>query len=48
MEIQVIDKENGRMVWQEPHETEAEVNKAINELQENNFNPEYFIYKIKN
>lgn len=47
MEIQVIDKENGRLVWKEEYETEAEINKAYRELQENYYNPDYFIYKIK-
>lgn len=42
MKVIVIDKETGKKVWEEHHNSEEELNKAIQQLKENNFNPDYF------
>lgn len=42
MLVKVIDKGNGKLVWEEKYETKEQALKAIKELKERNFNPEYF------
>lgn len=47
MLVKVIDKENGKLVWQEEHETKEQALKAIAELKERNFNPHYFDFVVE-
>lgn len=46
MIVKVIDKENGKLVWQEEHETKEQALKAIAELKDRNFNPDYFNFVL--
>jgi hypothetical protein len=47
MNIQVIDKETGKMVWTEEHRTKELAYNAIEQLKKNNFNPNFFKFTIK-
>jgi hypothetical protein len=47
VKVQVIDKETGKLRWEENHPTSEAANKAIKEMKENWFNPDYFKFFIK-
>jgi hypothetical protein len=46
VKLEVIDKETSKVVWSEDCQTLDQALKAISQLKENNFNPDYFIYSI--
>ncbi|MBT2696382.1 hypothetical protein J7E79_02885 [Bacillus sp. ISL-40] len=47
MKIEVIEKSTGKIVWTEIHYTNTTLFKALEQLKENNFNPDYFHFKLK-
>jgi hypothetical protein len=47
LKLEVINKETGKVVWIEEHETEEILSKAIKDLKENNFNPDFFKFNVK-
>jgi hypothetical protein len=47
VKVQVIDKETGKLRWEENHSTREAANKAIKEMKVNWFNPDYFKFLIK-
>lgn len=42
MELKVVDKQTGRIVWNEVHDTEEAILKAIEDLKRDHFNPRFF------
>jgi hypothetical protein len=47
VKIEVIDKATGKVVWTETHVTNGTLSKALKNLKENNFHPDYFTFKLK-
>jgi hypothetical protein len=46
VKVQVIDKETGKLRWEETHPTSEAANKVIKEMKENWFNPDYFKFLL--
>jgi hypothetical protein len=47
VKVQVIDKETGKLRWEENQTSRDAANKAIKEMKVNWFNPDYFKFFIK-
>lgn len=45
MKVQVIDMESKKVIWEEDHKNPKELDRAIEQLKENNFNPNHFEFK---
>ena len=45
--VEVVDKETGKLIWTENHDSRESLNKAIKDLKENTFNPDFFFYSVK-
>jgi hypothetical protein len=46
MRVTVIDKDTGKVFWIETYETKEAALKAMTDMKDNHFNPEYFTYKL--
>lgn len=45
--VLVIDKDTNKLAWYEFHPTLEKSKQAIKELEERNYNPNHFIFKIE-